>query len=94
MSYSYQIERPWLFTEDGQVALMKVRDHIQAILKKSGAIMMGNCWPSGLAVADSWKMLALVDRLVEIEDLREINYGSCAGQHRIFVARNLPLASA
>lgn len=91
MGYNYQIERPWIFTEEGQVGLLRVRDHVQSVLKKSGAIKMGNCWPPCLGVGDSWKMLALVDRLVESEDLFEIDYGHCAGQDRIFIARALPL---
>lgn len=26
MSYSYQNERPWLFTENGQICLLKARE--------------------------------------------------------------------
>lgn len=88
MGYDYQTQRPWLFTEEGQLDLLKTRDHIQCILKVSGAVMMANCF-KGLT-GDSWNMLAIVDRLVEIGDLREIKYGLCAAQHRIFVAQDIP----
>ena len=55
---------------------------------RTRAIRMDACWPEGLDVADSWKMMALVDRLVELSDLAELRYGDCAGQHRVFMWRD------
>ena len=84
--YSYTEERPKLFTEKGQVDLLKVRDRALKLLAEAGAVKMYpllNCL-SG----DAWYQMAVVDRLVELGDLREITDGRTAGQDRIFVGRN------
>lgn len=83
MSYNYQTERPYIFTEDGQVMFLKIRDQANRLIKEAGAASMGqivnNCTGS------SWSMLACVDRLVELGELRELpNPHSHAGQHRMF----------
>ncbi len=36
---------------------------------------------------DTWKMMAYVDRLVEIDKIIEITNGEVAGQDRVFVAK-------
>jgi len=85
MSYSYQVERPGLFTEDGQVMFLKIRDHVKSLLSKAGAVRMQEATEK--TTGSSWKMLACVDRLVELGELREVTVGqSVAGQHRVFVA--------
>lgn len=84
MSYSYATERPWLFTEEGQVALLKVRDNAQALLKTAGAFKTFSA-TKGVSVGDSWKLLALVDRLVELRELRCVNKG-VGGQDEVYVA--------
>lgn len=40
MPCDYQAERPKIFTEDGQVLFLKIRDHAQQIMKASGAASM------------------------------------------------------
>ncbi len=86
MSYDYKVQRSFVFTEEGQLTFLKIRDKAQLLLKQSeaatsGAIMSGCC-------GDTWNILACVDRLVEIGELVEIpNPISKAGQHRIFIAR-------
>lgn len=84
MSYAYQNERAELFTDEGQRKLLLVRDHVQRLLKESGAITMSAAM-NGYGTGSSWQMLACVDRLVELGELKEICYGPCAGQDRIFV---------
>ena len=84
MSYVYVVEREGLFTDEGQRKLLLVRDHVQRLLKESGAITMSAAM-NGYGSGSSWQMLACVDRLVELGELREICYGPCAGQDRIFV---------
>lgn len=80
--YDYQTERPQLFTEPGQIVLLKIRDQAFKLCAEAGCAMAGNIMAK--ASGDSWMLLAAIDRLVEIGDLREVNYGRCAGQHRIF----------
>lgn len=83
MSYSYQSEKDWLFTDDGQRMFLKIRDNVQQLLRKAGAVQMGKAI-AGIT-GSSWNMLACVDRMVELGELREITNGDTAGQHRVFV---------
>lgn len=80
--YRYQTERSFVFTEEGQVAFLAIRDRANELVAASGAATMG-CLMSG--AGDSWNRMACVDRLVELGELREIPQEDCAGQHRIFV---------
>lgn len=84
MSYNYQTERREIFTEDGQTTFLKIRDNVQSLLKKAGAVRMQEVM--SCATGSSWTMIACVDRLVELGELREIQQPDCAGQHRVFVA--------
>jgi hypothetical protein len=87
MSYHYQDYRSHVFTEEGQINFLKVRDKANHILNVAGAVMMEKL-VEGL-IGLSWEHFAYVDRLVEIDELVEINNTeSHAGQHRIFI-RNL-----
>lgn len=84
--YSYTEMRPLLFTEDGQVLFLQIRDRVNALLKTSGAVRMEEAIRE--STGDTWQMLACVDRLVELGELREITGGDIqvAGQHRVFVS--------
>jgi hypothetical protein len=81
--YSYQAERPRLFTEAGQVMLLKVRDNVRQLLADSGAFMAGNAWRG--VTGDSWMMLACLDRLVELGEIRRVEQGRVAGQSEVYV---------
>ena len=72
--YNYQNEKSKIFTEDGQVVFLKIRDKTQQLLKQSGAVMMGNIL-NGIT-GDSWLHLACVDRLVELGEIKEITNDS------------------
>jgi hypothetical protein len=83
MSYSYESEKAALFTEENQKNFLKVRDFCQRMLKEAGAVRADKAmaaWGGG----SSWTMLAAMDRLVEIGELREITSNTW-GQHRVFV---------
>lgn len=82
MGYSYETERPKLFTEDGQVMLLKIRDNVQRLLKEAGAVRADRAIES--VGGDSWLMLACLDRLVELGEIRRVSEGTC-GQHQVFV---------
>jgi len=83
--YTYENEKSKIFTENGQEMFLKIRDKVQLLLKQSGAFMLENAI-SGIT-GDSWSMLACVDRLVELKEIKEItDKTKVAGQHRVFVS--------
>ena len=85
MSYRYEVERPKLFTEEMQAPMMHLRDHALRLLEEAGAASMGKLMDLAHA-GDNWTAMAMVDRLVEMGDLKEVTRGPhCAGQYRIFV---------
>ena len=81
--YVYEVEKPKLFTEEGQENFIKVRDRVRSLLAEAGAFMMF----SGLKdiTGDTWEMMANIDRLVELNEIKEITNSGVAGQHRVFV---------
>ncbi len=81
--YSYLQEKPRIFTDDGQIQFLEIRDKKDKLLKIAGAARMDKLI-SGLS-GDSWSMLACVDRLVEIGELKEITGNNVQGQDRVFV---------
>lgn len=85
MAYNYATERGWVFSEDGQVTFLKIRDAAKKFIDQAGAVTSGKLL--GVSSGDAWHMLACIDRLVELKELIEIpNPISQAGQHRIFIA--------
>lgn len=85
MGYSYQAERPKVFTEDGQIMFLKIRDTAKRLIKEAGVATAEKLMRGVTGV--NWEMLACIDRLVEIGELHEIpNPLSGAGQHRIFTS--------
>ena len=89
MSYSYEPEKPWLFTDEGQRCLMKARDQAGYLLKKAGAFKAFSAL-EGVPYGDKWKALAILDRLVEFGIIREVTTLGCRGQDRVFVAASEP----
>jgi hypothetical protein len=85
MGYSYATQRHWVFTEDGQVMFLAIRDRTAGLVKQSGAVTSAKMMET--VSGDNWNMLACIDRMVELRELIEIpNPVSQAGQHRIFIA--------
>ena len=82
--YNYEELKPTLFTEQGQVMFLKIRDKVKTLIDRAGAVRMheaisGTC-------GDTWEQLACVDRLVELGEISEITTASSvAGQNRVFV---------
>jgi hypothetical protein len=89
MSYSYETEKPWLFTDEGQRCLMKARDQAGHLLKKAGAFMAFSAL-EGVPYGNTWKAFAILDRLVELGIIREVTMPECRGQDRVFVAAREP----
>lgn len=88
--YQYKEQRAYIFTEKGQIEFLRIRDHVQDLLTRAGAVRM-DCatHPPGRGSSDSWDAIACVDRLVELKELREITPKDTIGQHRIFVSTKL-----
>lgn len=85
MPYEYEVLREKVFTESGQRMFLEIRDAAKNMLKVSGAIMSNKLL--SVTTGDVWEMLACIDRLVELKEIKEIkNPYSAAGQHRIFIS--------
>lgn len=85
MAYDYATERPRIFTEDGQSMFLKIRDATKYLLESAGAARFQEI--TRKVTGDSWMMIACVDRLVELGEIREITApSSVAGQNRVFVS--------
>lgn len=83
--YNYKTQKPNIFTEDGQRMFLNIRDRSKELLGESGAFMLDNVI-AGCGGGDSWNMLACVDRLLELGEIREIEQVDVPGQYRVFVA--------
>lgn len=81
--YEYKVEREKIFTDGGQRLFLSIRDRVKKLLTEAGAVRMQEAI-SGHA-GDSWELMACIDRLVELGEIREIQQEHCAGQHRVFV---------
>lgn len=87
MPYTYQEEKPKLLTDDGQRLFLRFRDRAQELLKISGAARAHEMM-SGFS-GDSWILLACIDRLVELGELRHVDtVAPVATQYRIYVGRS------
>ena len=84
--YDYETQKKELFTDEGQKAFIKVRDNVKELVKKTGAIRMLEAMsiPMRGSSFDTWTRMACVDRMVELNDLVEIETNHW-GQDRVFV---------
>lgn len=65
--YRYEDEKAQVFTEQGQIMFLKIRDRIKKALSETGAITIGNAITG--RSGSSFTMLACVDRLVELGEI-------------------------
>ncbi len=79
--YSYETEKPNLFTEQGQVTFLKIRDRAHKLLAEAGAFRQQEVTAG--CTGDSFLFIACVDRLVELGEVVEIRR-ECWGQYRVF----------
>lgn len=85
--YSYENERPKLFTDDGQRMFLQIRDNVHDLLETAGAFRC--CSAFFRITGDTWLMFAAIDRLVELREIREITHDGVAAQNRVFVREGL-----
>jgi len=82
--YKYEDVRSRLFDDEGQRMVLRVRDFVHKTLAVAGAVRLDKAMDSA-GGGDSWTMIASVDRLVELGEIREVPQSGVAGQDRIFV---------
>lgn len=80
--YNYATERHTVFTDAGQRQFLGIRDRSKSLLKTAGAFRLQEVIAG--ETGDSWRMLACVDRLVELGEIVEITTPGVPGQFRIF----------
>lgn len=87
--YDYKKEKSYLFTDRGQRLFLAIRDQIDEKLRISGAVTMVCAieLPNGIGCEGTWEMMACVDRLVELGELKEIPVLSERTQDKIFVRK-------
>lgn len=77
MSYNYETEKRELFKEENQKLFLAIRDQVKQKISVAGAVtLLTSCrLPDGIGAAGSWTMMACVDRLVELGELKKIENG-------------------
>jgi len=83
-NYQYNDIKPRLFTDEGQRLFLAIRDRTNDLLKQAGAARCHEMISGSLG--ELWDMLACVDRMIELKEIREVTTGEVMWQHRVFVS--------
>lgn len=83
MSYNYQQERSYVFTESGQENFIKIRDKTKELFRIAGCASF-NKMTEGVSCGCSFALIACVDRMVEMKEIRLLNPEDWA-QHGVYV---------
>lgn len=86
MSYNYHAQRYRIFTEEGQTMLLLIQDRAREAIAFAGAVRAGVLMAAPGVSGDVWDMMACMDRLIELNYLKEVTGASVPGQYRVFVA--------
>ena len=86
MGYDYLVEKHKILNDEGQRKFLKVRNRAQKLLQEAGAFKMFAALKD--ISGDTWEMMAYVDRMVELGEIKEITGKEVWGQERIFVKPN------
>lgn len=84
MPYYYAYEKPWVLTDEGQRALFQAWEIGRGLLATAGAFNGMKLFDGDMICPDTYKMLAILDRLVELKAIREVT-AEVRGQERVFV---------
>lgn len=84
MTYCYETEKPWLLTDEGQRVFIRSRDKILAAIKTTGAINGAKAVAIIEDAGDSWKMVAIIDRMAELGDIHKVTPESWSFQCSIY----------
>ena len=82
MSYSYAVERESLFTERGQVLLLKIRDKVNYHIKESGAVRADKAYKE--LSGDSFQFSACFDRMIELGEIVCLSPDYTWGQYKVY----------
>lgn len=81
--YCYKELKSEVFKENNQEMFLAIRDRAKKLKLESGVFEMQAVIKG--QTGDAWVMMACVDRLAELGEIRELDIGSSvAGQNRIF----------
>ena len=83
MSYFFAEERPYVFTDEGSRAVLRVFREAQTLTKLSGVVRLDKLMLT-CGSGDSFKHLAVIDRCVELNLIREVPTTNRATQHKIY----------
>lgn len=83
--YNYETTKPELFTDDGQRMFLHIRDNVKKLLEMAGAVRADKAWANAPISGSSWLMLACLDRMVELGELKKITREGTAGQHEVYI---------
>lgn len=83
MFYRYEDVKPRLFTEIGSIMFTAVRDNVNALLRRAGAVRFEEATKD--IAGDTWVMIACFDRMVELGEIIEITPPEIIAQHRVFI---------
>ena len=72
MLYNYQRERRKLLTNEGQKALLRISDEARRLLEEKPVFWLEELLGKASLRGDAWFQLALVDRLVELGEIKEV----------------------
>ena len=81
--YNYYHEKQDLFTDKGQRLFIAIRDNCKKLLALSGAFTIEHAIRG--QVGDTWTMMACVDRMVELDEIVELEIPGFA--QRVFVGK-------
>jgi hypothetical protein len=82
--YKYEEHKSKIFTEKNQERFLNLRDKVHNIIGEAGCITMGAATQN--VGGDSWTAMAMVDRLVELKEIREVELAEePLEQYRIFI---------
>jgi len=87
--YKYEEIKPKIFTENGSVIFIAIRDNVHQLLGLSGAVRMHEAIKN--SNGDSWLQLACVDRLVELGEIKEITKNDGESKRRVRLEICAPL---
>lgn len=87
--YSYENERPYVFTDEGQRQLIQMRDWVLLKLSTAGAFTAGKAL-GVVSTPDTYKAWALLDRLVELGVVVEVPGQTGLSQYLVYTSRRSP----
>lgn len=94
-AYRFSDQQAWLASVEAQRAVFFLSGWARGVFETAGAFMSGKAMTvlSRFGVGDTFQMTAVLDRLVELGQLRELTGPEVWGQHRVFVAADAPMRS-